>query len=222
MRTVFLFVAFFICLYNSSLAQKKENKQQTPNEQIKVNKEYDEKGNLIRYDSIYSYSWSGDTLKSFPKFPEGFGLPDDFMEHFGFGFPFENDSLRRGPSIRDFFGGGFDFPFDNEPIHPNDSIIKQFWEPDHFSFSFKNDSSLIFGNDSSAMMPKDWGSFFNFRFGNPDDKHNIAPPGFFQDDFFTRMEEFMRKQMEEFNSTFGDPQGESNDKSNADKKSQEL
>ena len=32
-----------------------------PDEQIKVNKEYDENGNLIRFDSTYTKSWSSDS-----------------------------------------------------------------------------------------------------------------------------------------------------------------
>lgn len=41
-------------------AQGRANKL-TPDEQIKVNKEYDESGNLIRYDSSYVKSWSSDS-----------------------------------------------------------------------------------------------------------------------------------------------------------------
>lgn len=35
-------------------------KKNNPDVRVKVQKEYDDKGNILRYDSSYSYSWSGD------------------------------------------------------------------------------------------------------------------------------------------------------------------
>jgi len=37
---------------------KPDNKKDTTNAVIKVNKEYDEKGNIMKYDSTYSYFYS--------------------------------------------------------------------------------------------------------------------------------------------------------------------
>lgn len=55
-----------ICLINILLllqsAQAQDIKKSNPNKpdvRVKVNKEFDDKGNLTRYDSTYSYSWSG-------------------------------------------------------------------------------------------------------------------------------------------------------------------
>jgi hypothetical protein len=44
----------------SGFSQSKDNKT-SPNEDIKVNKEFDKDGNLIRYDSTYVYTYSSDT-----------------------------------------------------------------------------------------------------------------------------------------------------------------
>lgn len=41
---------------NNATAQKQQKNQ--PDERVEVNKQYDKHGNLIRYDSIYSYSYS--------------------------------------------------------------------------------------------------------------------------------------------------------------------
>ena len=64
-KPIILFqVAFFLCLV-IGLAQE-NNEIEAPNEKIEVNKEFDEDGNLIRYDSVYSYSsgkWNHDELK---------------------------------------------------------------------------------------------------------------------------------------------------------------
>lgn len=73
-----------------------------PKENIKVNKKYDENGNLIEYDSVYSYSYSysgndfninPDSLLrnfGFKGWDNGIGL---FSSPFNFEFPFEHDSL---------------------------------------------------------------------------------------------------------------------------------
>jgi hypothetical protein len=65
-----------------------------PNTDIKVNKEYDEQGNLIRYDSTYTYSYSNigtDSLFSDSIF-------NSFRDHFNHRFLFSED-----PFFKDFF-----------------------------------------------------------------------------------------------------------------------
>ncbi len=73
----------------------------TPDEKIKVNREYDEDGNLIRYDSIYSYSsgnWNlsnknmDSIMKHFFSDREGMSFPSPFEMHdFIFPDPFSNN-----------------------------------------------------------------------------------------------------------------------------------
>jgi hypothetical protein len=51
------FLVFFNC-QGQETQQKNKESAIKPDENIQVNKEYDDQGNLTRYDSIYSYSYS--------------------------------------------------------------------------------------------------------------------------------------------------------------------
>jgi hypothetical protein len=144
MKRFVIILSISIGLTINILAQNKTKKQNLPQENSKVTKEYDEKGNLIKFDSLYTYSWSGgDTtlLKSFS--PKDF--PDMFGEDFGF-FP---DSSFKGHSFFDDFDQLFAQPFNGvrdsmltkrlERFHdyrnfdfPNDSIASNFQMPDIF------------------------------------------------------------------------------------------
>ncbi len=124
----------------------------TPDEQIIVNKKYDEQGNLIQFDSMYVHQWSStDSTLQF-SFPDngsisGQGFPDvgNFFREF------MGDSTMRGQH-------GFD-PFD-------DDFLKHFQQ----------------GAPDSAMMKRFYSyrdsSFFNAPGG---DKLNHFPPGFMPD-----------------------------------------
>lgn len=52
-----ILVIYGFILTNISSAQKKEESK--PEIKIDINKKYDDKGNIILYDSSYSYSWKG-------------------------------------------------------------------------------------------------------------------------------------------------------------------
>jgi len=56
MKQFLLSVILAMCLILNSLAQKPVQKSNSPKEDVKVNREDDEKGNLIKFDSIHSYS----------------------------------------------------------------------------------------------------------------------------------------------------------------------
>ncbi len=77
------------------------DKPADPNEQIIVNKEFDENGNLIGYDSTYIHSWSSDTSLHF-------NFDEDLI--FGEGFPDMNQIFEN------FFG---DSTIQNSPFPPN-------------------------------------------------------------------------------------------------------
>lgn len=108
-----------------------------PDEQIIVNREYDENGNLTGYDSTYIHKWSGDTTFNFHfddklLFGEGFPDMEEFMNNFfndstrkNFSFPHH---LHSSPFDDEFFNN-FTFPlqdslfmkkfnFENDSIHP--------------------------------------------------------------------------------------------------------
>ncbi|PKQ66092.1 hypothetical protein BZG01_12075 [Labilibaculum manganireducens] len=62
MRTKYVFFVL-ILLFSLSGFPQNNNKKTKPNEDIKVNKEFDKDGNLIRYDSTYVYTWSSDSCQ---------------------------------------------------------------------------------------------------------------------------------------------------------------
>ena len=92
----FLFFNLFILLLivGCSAQQSKEKATSTPDSltvepqtKIKVNREYDDQGNLIRYDSTYASYYStveGDTAWQDSTFK-------DFMQHFNSRYPFSDE-----------------------------------------------------------------------------------------------------------------------------------
>lgn len=126
MKRCMFFLALLFGFQLQMTAQKSKSDEVAPKEDIRVNREYDENGNLIKFDSIYSYSWSGDTTLFESISPENF--PNLFGDHFGF-FP---DSSFVGKSFFDDFDQSFFSPFGSK----SDSILNQFR-----SFHFKNDST---------------------------------------------------------------------------------
>lgn len=133
---------FFLCLclvgfFDTALGQQDSI---NPNIDIRVNKEYDENGNIISYDSVYSYSYSSaddaflslfndSMLLDFSFFPDN---PDFFfhhpMEHFKSVDSMYFDSI----FFHDFFGDGFFFQ--------NDSSFKYMMPHDMFDFIEQMDS----------------------------------------------------------------------------------
>lgn len=135
-----------MCLILNSLAQKPVQKSNSPKEDVKVNREDDEKGNLIKFDSIHSYSWSSDTtlLKSFS--PKDFTNP--FGDHFGF-FP---DSAFQENSFFDDFDQLFAQPFGGK----DSTLMKKFGVNPRFH-------NFHLNSDSLGMNLKNFKDFFNFR-----------------------------------------------------------
>ncbi|HBK71184.1 MAG TPA: hypothetical protein DDZ39_05925 [Flavobacteriaceae bacterium] len=62
MKKIILFISFAVILSSCNAQTKKEKEiatnKEKPKGNYKVNKEYDENGNLIKYDSIYTYYYS--------------------------------------------------------------------------------------------------------------------------------------------------------------------
>ena len=118
------------------LAQNPIKKQNQPQENSKVTKEYDEKGNLTRFDSVYTYSWSGnDTtmLKSFS--------PKDFPDMFGNDFGFFADSTFKVHPFFDDFDQLFAQPFNGVR---DSMLIKRFEQFHNFKdFDSRDDSIAL-------------------------------------------------------------------------------
>lgn len=151
MKRYSFLIMLTMCFFLNSTAQKNDQKPNTPKEDIKVNREYDENGNLIRFDSVYSYNWSSDTtlLKSFS--------PEDLSKQFGDPFGFISDSTFHGNSFFDEFDQMFALPYSGK----QDSLMmKKFGLNQHYfnNFGLKN--------DSLALNFKDFDDFFN-NFGSP-------------------------------------------------------
>ncbi|MBN1597332.1 MAG: hypothetical protein JW894_03495 [Bacteroidales bacterium] len=76
-------------------AQHKDENTPAPGGNYKVEKEYDENGNLIHYDSVYTYSWnSGDSTiidSLFGNWDESFFPNQSFLFNHDFLFDFDND-----------------------------------------------------------------------------------------------------------------------------------
>lgn len=108
----------------TTFGQSTENKN-LPKKDIKVNREYDENGNLIRYDSTYVYTWSSDSIhqihpdslfnkgmdmnKMHKRMQEQLSrfLGPDSLRHQNFRHPFFSDGFFKD----DFFNDDF---FDND------------------------------------------------------------------------------------------------------------
>jgi len=116
-----IFLITFLCV-NALFQLHAQNKIQenAPDEQTIVNKQYDENGNLIQYDSTYVHQWSSDSTFIFP-----------FDDHFAFGGNMEELMQHlMGDSIMANFGfpHEFDFsPFDDNFLNPmmSDSMFVQ-------------------------------------------------------------------------------------------------
>lgn len=115
MKQYAIFLSLLIGFQLTLFAQKSKSEKTTPKEDIRVNREYDENGNLIKFDSIYSYSWSGDTTLQNTISPES--LQNLFGDHLGV----FSDSTFFGHSIFDDFDRSFFSPFGSK----NDSILSK-------------------------------------------------------------------------------------------------
>lgn len=104
-----------------------EKKENNPKIEIKVNKEKDDKGNVIRFDSTYSYSWHGENMnqESMDSIFNEFKMNGHFKEFF------END----------LFGSDF---FDHDFFSHRDSLLSGFDFGDFFNDDF-------FGNQSDSL-----------------------------------------------------------------------
>ena len=143
-------IACLAVVFQISSCQGQEGKQKgtaepavNPQTNISVNKEYDESGNLIRYDSTYSYFYSnveGDTLL-------GDSIFKRFRNHFNQSYFFSES-----PFFSDFF-------FEDSLLHYD------FYKEDFFTNRFRRDmermDSIFRGMDSIKNQ------FFMHQFEEP-------------------------------------------------------
>lgn len=197
----FLFLMFVVLLVGGiaySQSDKTKKKKNLPQEKVTVNKEYDENGNIISFDSSYVYLWSSDTTMT--DFPGNL----DFSEFFNWkGSFFDNDSA----FFVDPFGGFSNHEFENFFNHFSNIFPDSI---DQDLYSYKNDSTIRFFGDST--------NFFHLKKGdlNPDfhwqlnDSSMInffsEPEFYFQgDSIWKKHQELLEKHfkdMEEFQKKF--------------------
>lgn len=129
-----------------------QQKQAKPEEKTIVNKEFDEDGNLIKYDSTFVWSWSGDSAFQF-EFPmNDFWAGKDFPD-FGKMFP---DTV---------FTNHFQHPFLGLKPFNNEEFFKHFEQ--QFPDSLFSQHFEFFG-DSAFVFPFDFGNGFENDFFSKD------------------------------------------------------
>lgn len=134
-------ITLILCVgLSMSQAQKK---QPAPEEKSIVNKEYDENGNLIQYDSTYVWQWNSDSTMNF-SFGDSFNFGKDFPDMFGEFFSdsiFEQFGLRGEPFSRPFgdddFFGRFEHSFPGFPFERDSAFNFGFGNTEPFNFDFK-------------------------------------------------------------------------------------
>ncbi len=107
-----------------------------PKIDYKVNKEYDENGNLIKYDSLYTYYYSNIDKESL--------IRDSVFKKFNDHFYMSN-SLMNDPIFKDFFNG-------------NKTLEEDFFKEDFFRKDFKRNHKIM--NEMMRKMDSIKNKFF--------------------------------------------------------------
>jgi hypothetical protein len=135
-----------LCFFRPASAQEVDKKDPgKPDVKIKVNKEYDNKGNVTRYDSTYSYSWSGNG--QIPA--DADSLLKGFSHHFYFGN--SADSVFNGMGFEGLFGND---PFFSQPFSRNEKQFEEFFNRNLFpaDSSFEDNPADFFNRDFREMI----------------------------------------------------------------------
>jgi DNA primase len=109
------------------------------NKDVKVHKEYDEDGNLIRYDSTYVYIWSSDSTYHFPSDSSFFNFSDIHEMRKKMQEQMEN-LFNRDSAVRNSF---------QHPFFSDDFFNSNFFQNDSFS---RDSSHNNFFKEMEEMM----------------------------------------------------------------------
>ncbi len=199
-------VVIFVSLSAVISAYPQEQKEKSPDEQIIVNKKYDESGNLIEFDSTYVKQWSSDSAFHFGFKSDSILQQWNFrgIEHFF--NDFLNDSAfghRLDPKHPLSFGFSFS-PFDDDEFRNrhrhffNDSLF-QFNFPYQldslfFNFGLKQDEKSLRKNEKKYF--KDFEDYLNQYFSRFKEK-DYGFPEFRNDEHQKEWEELMQKHEKE-------------------------
>ncbi len=186
MKSLIATSILLFCAFNSILAQTK-----SPQEKSVVNKEYDENGNLIQYDSTYVWQWNSDSTFSFPmdrNFAFGNHFPPFFDE-------FNTDSIfqKFGFSNKDML-----MPFDDEDFF---SHFQHFF-PDSMHLNglpFEADSTLnlYYGQKYPGYLNFQKFEDFQKQMLEKFNQQNISHPEFKSQEQKEEWEKLIQKQQKE-------------------------
>lgn len=176
MKKIATLLVILFCVTASVWAQKN-----TPQEKSIVNKEYDENGNLIQYDSTYVWKWNSDSTMNF-SFDENFAFGKEFpgmfeeffgdsvFENFGFfndhHFPSFNDDEFFRHFQHSFPDSAFfqPFPFESDSLggfgfrhhFPGGTVFPDLEELQKQMFEKFNHQNMITPGFKSPEQQKEW------------------------------------------------------------------
>lgn len=158
MRRIILWGVFmiFVTLGHAQIVNDSLQKQSQPKIQVKVNKVYDENGNVVRYDSVYTWSYhSGNQIDV-----------DSLMRKF---MPYFQEHLK------DSLAGGF-----IHPVFPltDSTLMLDFFNNDHFFDQWHE--QLFDLKHQMQVMDSLKRQFFKQFLREPAGKHRAEPkPGIY-------------------------------------------
>lgn len=153
MKTAGLFFIIFI-FSTSGFGQDKDqdaSESREPEVKTEIRKEYDENGNLYRYDSVYTWKWTDEgnfNEEFFKNFEENFG--QFHREWEGFGEGFMSKFYLDDKAFEKFKDMQKDFEFNYPDSTFFEDHFKEFFNDDQFPFQGFN-----FNGENLEKMPFD-------------------------------------------------------------------
>ena len=153
MKTSGIFLIFFIFSISVFGQDNEQDKSESkePDVKTEIRKEYDENGNLYRYDSVFTWKWSDDgsfNEEFFKNFEESFRQFHQGWE--GFGEEFMSKFYLDDKSLEKFKDMQEDFEFNFQDSAFFEGHFKEFFNGDQFPFH-----GFIFNGENIEEMPFD-------------------------------------------------------------------
>ena len=130
----FIISVFSITVYGQDKDQNSSDRKE-PEVKTETKKEYDEDGNLIRYDSVYTWKWNDNGVfneKFLENFEDNFDQFhekwEDFGEEFMSKFYLDDEAMEKFKDMQE------DFKFDFKDSSLFNDHFEKFFEDDQFQF----------------------------------------------------------------------------------------
>ncbi len=155
----FIISIFSISVFGQNIDQNSSDRKE-PEVKTETKKEYDEDGNLIRYDSVYTWKWNDHDVfneEFFENFEDNFGQFhekwEDFGEEFMSKFYLDDKAIEKFKDLQE----DFNFNFKDSALF-NDHFEK-FFEDDQlqlhgFNFNGENLDEMPFDKEKMDEMQK--------------------------------------------------------------------